>query len=686
MIIRDNNIEKWLFDYFEGNLTPHEAIELNNFISKNPAYQNEFDAWQKSYPSKATKSKRNRVPVYAGASSLLVETSIWARLNWRHAAALIVLITGGSIIGVYNSPSGTLLNNKTNLSENNISTSTPNSNVNDLNTWIGLFDEDSDNQLNRNNDKNENSSNNYYGSESIDSKNGNLNNSSNTNNNLSENNISTSTSKLNANNSTNGLFNASSDNKQANKINNNNNIVNSSPNEIAGGGVQESNTTANSNPNINADEDYLVISNNGDWLIEDRNIETTQKHIAFGSNSTKLNSKPVIIFNSEIDKTINNHQNRKEVDKKRYFYAGFKDLAGRGIGVRNKKSKNDKGLKQEMNERDENSFITENGGGDKHDDDLDKSHKRKKHRKSEIALMNLYDPIFVTTNSHPLKVNAALAGELGVPRIKSSFRLQNNNSKDVLISSATSFDMYIEGLKAGVGVVFSTNNLNEGLYTDNTIEAIYAQKFEISRETSFTAAIKYKGIQNKVNLSKMDFNSSVEIDRGISTTTFTDVPNISTKNFKNDIGLAAWYDGKHIYGGFELDNILNSKTHVYNETGLGNRLPTALSVQVGTDYRKSLYSDIVISPQLNLNIQKGMNELWIGSTVKYRSIVAGLGVGTLNSTSFKGTLGVQNHAIRLMYGFDYSNSSLESGMFASHEVSLRVLLGVKRKNWSRFKI
>jgi len=643
MIIRDNNIQKWLFDYFEGNLTPHEEVELNNFISQNPSYQGEFDAWQKSYPSKEVKSKRNRVPVYAGASSLLVETSIWARLNWKHAAVIITLIGGGSLIGFYNSPSETVSNNETNLSENNISTTTSNLNVTDNNSEsIEIFDTDSDNLDNKKNSSN-----------SID----------NLANNYASNNLTSSGND--------GLANQSNSSNQSNKIDDPNNFNNST--------IEKENSLFQ--------KQSLILATNVSNSEKGVNEIVNHNDIDFSSNTSKVKSIPVVIFNNEVERSVNKDFSRNEKNKKRYFYTGFKDLAGRGIGVRNKKSKIDKGIKQEKNESDENFFITENGGGDKHNDDPDRNHKRKSHRNSEIALMNLYDPIFITTNSHPLSVNAALAGELGVPRIKSSFRLQNTNSNDVLMSAVSSYDMYIEGLKAGVGVVVSNNRLNDGLYSDNTIEVIYAQKFEISRDASFTAAIKYKGIQNRMNLSKMNFNSQIEIDRGITLNTFSDVPtNISTKNFKNDIGIATWYDGKHIYGGIEVDNILHSKTHVYNELGLGNRLPTTLSVQMGTDYRKSLYSDIVISPQVNFNLQKGLKELWVGSTVKYRSIVAGLGVGTLNSTSFKGTLGVQNHAVRLMYGFDYSKSALEGSMFASHEVSLRVLLGVKRKNWSRFKI
>jgi hypothetical protein len=49
MKINASNIEQWLFEYFEKQLSESECQELMNFIHKNPAFEKEFLAWQKSY-------------------------------------------------------------------------------------------------------------------------------------------------------------------------------------------------------------------------------------------------------------------------------------------------------------------------------------------------------------------------------------------------------------------------------------------------------------------------------------------------------------------------------------------------------------------------------------------------------------------------------------------------------------
>lgn len=43
--INDTNIDSWLFDYFENELSALEKAEVDTFIQKNPQFQDDFDAW-----------------------------------------------------------------------------------------------------------------------------------------------------------------------------------------------------------------------------------------------------------------------------------------------------------------------------------------------------------------------------------------------------------------------------------------------------------------------------------------------------------------------------------------------------------------------------------------------------------------------------------------------------------------
>ena len=47
-MIGRENIEEKIFQYFEGELSADESLELENFINNNPEYQIDFDAWKNS--------------------------------------------------------------------------------------------------------------------------------------------------------------------------------------------------------------------------------------------------------------------------------------------------------------------------------------------------------------------------------------------------------------------------------------------------------------------------------------------------------------------------------------------------------------------------------------------------------------------------------------------------------------
>lgn len=43
------NMDEWLFNYFEGNLSAPETDLLKAFLNKNPSLKADYDAWKKSY-------------------------------------------------------------------------------------------------------------------------------------------------------------------------------------------------------------------------------------------------------------------------------------------------------------------------------------------------------------------------------------------------------------------------------------------------------------------------------------------------------------------------------------------------------------------------------------------------------------------------------------------------------------
>jgi type IX secretion system PorP/SprF family membrane protein len=97
VILNSNNIQKWLFDYFEGELTTIESKQVEQFILDNPEYHQEYIAWKDSIDEAQSDEE---VPVYTGMESLMVATPIIHNFWFRSAASFAILLLS-SIVGIH---------------------------------------------------------------------------------------------------------------------------------------------------------------------------------------------------------------------------------------------------------------------------------------------------------------------------------------------------------------------------------------------------------------------------------------------------------------------------------------------------------------------------------------------------------------------------------------------------------
>lgn len=92
--INHENIDKWLFDFREGNLNASQKRELSNFLQAHPEYHLDLDSWKNSTVS----ANEVFVPSDLEADLLALATPTPARRNLTFAALFLLLFaSGGSI-------------------------------------------------------------------------------------------------------------------------------------------------------------------------------------------------------------------------------------------------------------------------------------------------------------------------------------------------------------------------------------------------------------------------------------------------------------------------------------------------------------------------------------------------------------------------------------------------------------
>ena len=96
-MIGRENIEEKIFQYFEGELSANESLELESFIKNNPEYQVDFDAWENSVV-------QDENIKYKFVDELLVKERFSPKVlfKWASGGALFFGLLASSVILINN--------------------------------------------------------------------------------------------------------------------------------------------------------------------------------------------------------------------------------------------------------------------------------------------------------------------------------------------------------------------------------------------------------------------------------------------------------------------------------------------------------------------------------------------------------------------------------------------------------
>ena len=82
------NLDQWLFDSLEGNLSPEQQAQLDSFLDNHPELSLEQEAWETT--------KFDAAPITYEPKSELYRQKRFAKLHYYAAAIILLLILGGS--------------------------------------------------------------------------------------------------------------------------------------------------------------------------------------------------------------------------------------------------------------------------------------------------------------------------------------------------------------------------------------------------------------------------------------------------------------------------------------------------------------------------------------------------------------------------------------------------------------
>ncbi len=281
------------------------------------------------------------------------------------------------------------------------------------------------------------------------------------------------------------------------------------------------------------------------------------------------------------------------------------------------------------------------------------------------------DPQFTQFYANPLYLNPAFAGTARCPRIAMNYRNQWPNLSGTYVTYSASYDMHLNPLAGGIGVLVTSDDQARGTLQTNNFSLLYSYLAPINREFSMKFGVQATYLQKTLDNTKLNFGDMIDARRGFVWNTQEAIPLQRKSNLDFSAGLLGY--SKNYFFGFAAHHINQP-----DEGLLGpSPLPTKFTVHGGAIIPLEKGNESYLSPNILFQAQQKFQQLNIGLYYVKGPFVAGLWYR--NQDAVVALVGVQNNNFKFGYSYDITVSKLSGNTAGSHEISLQIQFECKTK-------
>lgn len=298
-----------------------------------------------------------------------------------------------------------------------------------------------------------------------------------------------------------------------------------------------------------------------------------------------------------------------------------------------------------------------------------------------IALKNYRDAYHHVPGVTSTDINFGATGTRIAPRFQTMSRIQNRGTSNELFSNQIGFDGYIFDMRGGIGVQMTHNYYNNGGIQSSEVALTYSPKFSVSQKLSIEPAVRFKMGNKMLNANRMEGVSQVEYIPGNTIDYYTDgTTPVGNMLWYRDLGLGLNVNAEWFYASAQVDNIFRHGDNLYsNDLTEKRRAGTYFVATLGTDWesndsqwetRRSKFS---ISPYLVYRNYENINELWAGANFRAYWLTVGAAVSSNMDPSASLGIVSSDKRFSLTYNADYSRSIVTNERSLSHQLTLRLV-------------
>jgi len=288
------------------------------------------------------------------------------------------------------------------------------------------------------------------------------------------------------------------------------------------------------------------------------------------------------------------------------------------------------------------------------------------------------DPEFTQFNAAPLHLNPALAGITIGPRFNLNYRNQWPSLQKGYVTYSTSFDMHLDKLNGGIGVLFIGDRIANGLLSSYYLSLMYSYQLRLSKNFGIKLALQGGYIRKHIDWTSLTFSDQInpltgfEDPFGVPNLTGEQTPDNFNVNMP-EVGAGFVAFSPKVYGGISVKHLTKPKESFITDDD--SRLPLRLDIHAGGDIHllpNQKRKELILSPNVLFAQQSNFIQLNIGTYLYTRYVYGGalFRYSFGNPDAVIGVIGFKVSVIRVGYSYDYTISKLQGLSGGAHEISI----------------
>jgi len=305
------------------------------------------------------------------------------------------------------------------------------------------------------------------------------------------------------------------------------------------------------------------------------------------------------------------------------------------------------------------------------------------------------DPQFSQYYQSPLYLNPGFTGITPQQRLTFNHRIQWPNLPQAFSTYAASYDIFVDELKSGFGLLMTTDKMGSAGWRTTTASLLYSYKLKISENLVFSPGLSFGYGINGLDRTKLSLGDGLEFNGQSLDPDLNKLGNQQYFDFTS--GFLLYSKSLWLGAGFAHMNqpnlsLLNSVTRLPMKVTIHGGARISLLGGLRTSSRVSYLTPSFIYQsqggisQLNLGLNYHIDPVFIGFWYRGKPFEKSV-TGTVQQDALILQMGFYLDKLTIGYSYDFNTSALSTSSGGAHELSIMyefsakpIHRGVKKRN------